>query len=111
MRVLAPGPAAHPLSDILYRLALRPRKCVCAWSPISRSASRGDLVIPSACTATRQERAFLIVGPSVWNGLPSDPCSLPHGTCLFLFKNFLRLSLLTEAGWECLRIDIWKGTI
>src|SRR6218665_2822766 len=39
-------------------------------------ASRGDFVMPLACTDTRQKRAFSIVGPSVWNSLPSDLCSL-----------------------------------
>src|SRR6218665_2676047 len=30
----------------------------------------GQLLVPRAKTATRQRRAFSIVGPSTWNGLP-----------------------------------------
>jgi len=33
--------------------------------------SRGDFVVPHARTAIKQHRAFSIVGPSVWNSLPS----------------------------------------
>src|SRR6218665_2114413 len=47
----------------------------CSGRQSLRSASKGDSVVPvvpRARTATRQKRAFSIVGPSVWNGLPSD---------------------------------------
>src|SRR5678816_3202840 len=35
-----------------------------------RSAVRGDLSVPFARTSTMQHRAFSVVGPSIWNGLP-----------------------------------------
>src|SRR6218665_2413793 len=50
----------------------------CSGRRSLRSASKGDFVVPRAHTATRQKRAFSIVGPSVWNGLPSDIRSLPR---------------------------------
>src|SRR6218665_582671 len=43
-----------------------------------RSASRGDYLIPRSYTATKQNRAFSAAGPSIWNGLPLELCSLPH---------------------------------
>ena len=54
-------------------------------------------MVPHACTATRQHRAFSIVGPSVWNNLPPT-CVLFRMTCLALFINFLRFSSLTGLG-------------
>ena len=35
-----------------------------------RSTERGVLMVPFARTATKQNRAFSVVGPSLWNGLP-----------------------------------------
>src|SRR6218665_1207408 len=35
-----------------------------------RSSEQGLLFVPFARTSTTQARAFLVVGPSVWNGLP-----------------------------------------
>src|SRR6218665_414952 len=37
-----------------------------------RSASHGDYLIPSSYTATKQNRAFSVAGPSIWNGLPLE---------------------------------------
>src|ERR1043165_3309663 len=34
------------------------------------STERGVLMVPFARTATKQNRAFSVVGPSLWNGLP-----------------------------------------
>jgi len=36
-----------------------------------------QLLVPRAKTATRQRRAFSIVGPSTWNGLPLEIRLLP----------------------------------
>src|SRR6218665_3884859 len=36
------------------------------------SSVTGQLLVPRATTATRQRRAFSIVGPSTWNGLPLE---------------------------------------
>src|SRR6218665_1360794 len=35
-----------------------------------RSSEQGLLFVPFARTSTTQARAFSVVGPSVWNGLP-----------------------------------------
>src|ERR1043165_7109755 len=35
-----------------------------------RSTEWGMLMVPFACTATKQHCAFSVVGPSLWNGLP-----------------------------------------
>jgi hypothetical protein len=42
-----------------------------------RSSARGDIRIPFARTATMQKRAFSVVGPTVWNDIPSTIRSLP----------------------------------
>src|SRR6218665_1171289 len=39
--------------------------------------SRGDFVVLHVRTTIKQHRAFSIVGPSAWNGLPSELRSLP----------------------------------
>jgi len=44
-------------------------------------------VVPHARTAIKQHRAFSIVGPSVWNSLPSEIHSLPRD----LFSSFYKL--------------------
>src|SRR6218665_4020838 len=59
-----------------YLLELFTLTSACSGRRSLRSASKGDFVVPRARTATRQKRAFSIVGPSVWNGLPSDLRSL-----------------------------------
>ena len=64
----------------------------CSGRRSLRSASRGDFMVPHARSATRQRRAFSIVGPSLWNGLPSDLRSLPRdlsGSFYKLLKTFL----------------------
>src|SRR6218665_1580016 len=62
-----------------------------------RSASKGDFLVPRACTATRQKRAFSIMGLSVWNGLPSDLCSLPRDLSNSFYK--LLKTLLFGQAW------------
>ena len=42
-----------------------------------RSSATGQLLVPRAKIATRQRRAFSIVGPSTWNGLPLEIRILP----------------------------------
>ena len=48
-----------------------------------RSAEQGLLHVPFARTSAMQKRAFAVVGPSVWNGLPFSIRSLPIGPNLF----------------------------
>src|SRR6218665_1877368 len=43
-----------------------------------RSLEQGLLFVPFACTSTTQVRAFSVVGPSVWNGLPLAQRLLPR---------------------------------
>src|SRR6218665_3709819 len=62
-----------------------------------RSASKGDFVVPRARIATRQKRAFSIVGLSVWNGLPSDLRSLPQDLSSSFYK--LLKTLLLGRAW------------
>src|SRR5688572_5665448 len=45
-----------------------------------RSAVRGDLSVPFARTSTMQHRAFSVVGPSIWNGLPLELRLLPRNS-------------------------------
>src|SRR6218665_340403 len=45
-----------------------------------RSSAQGLLFVPFARTSTTQARAFSVVGPSVWNGLPLSQRLLPHST-------------------------------
>src|SRR6218665_393017 len=67
------------LSGIVFlvtRLLIFWSSLACSGRRSLLSASKGDFVVPRACTATRQKRTFSIVDPSVWNGLPSDLRSL-----------------------------------
>src|SRR6218665_2364117 len=43
-----------------------------------RSTDQGLLRVPFARTSARQKRAFAVVGPSIWNGLPLSILSLPR---------------------------------
>ena len=71
-----------PVSDVLARRALR-------------SASSGELLVPRARTSTCQRRAFSVVGPSIWNGLPLEIRLLPRdnsSTFYRLLKTYLYTS-------------------
>src|ERR1043165_9324014 len=79
---LAPPPSADLVSDHRFGLAVlagpRPaylRDLCCPTSSAQGrrslcSTERGVLMVPFARTATKQNRAFSMVGPSLWNGLP-----------------------------------------
>src|SRR6218665_1961675 len=43
-----------------------------------RSSKQGLLPVPFARTSAKQSRAFSVVGPSIWNGLPSQLRTLPR---------------------------------
>src|SRR6218665_1272980 len=58
----------------------------CSGRRSLRLASKGDVLVPRARTATRQKRAFSIVGPSVWNDLPSELRSLPRDLSSSFYK-------------------------
>ena len=62
-----------------------------------RSASRGDFMVPHARTAIMQHRAFSVVGPSVWNGLPSDLRSLPRDLSSAFYRHLK--TYLFDRAW------------
>src|SRR5688572_14818797 len=71
------------------------REFCCPTRRNLRSASRGELVVPFARTSKMQRCAFSVVGPTIWNNLPSDLRVLLAG-------EFENCSLSPELGWECL---------
>ena len=56
-----------------------------------------QLLVPRAKTATRQHRAFSIVGPSTWNGLPLEIRILPKNNEI-AFCRLLKTDLY-RSGW------------
>src|SRR6218665_37369 len=58
----------------------------CSGHRSLRSATKGDFLVPRARTPTRQKRAFSIVGPSVWNDLPSELRFLPRDLSSSFYK-------------------------
>src|SRR6218665_1739535 len=62
-----------------------------------RSSQQGLLLVPFARTSTKQSRAFSVVGPSIWNGLPYQLQTLPRAlsTCVF---SHLNTALFSRAG-------------
>ena len=71
-----------------------------------RSAEQGDLVVPRVRLATAQRRSFAVVGPSLWNALPSRLRSELLALSLPLFRSRLKTILfdhgLVLLGRECL---------
>src|SRR6218665_2703581 len=62
-----------------------------------RSLHLASFLVPRARTATRQKRAFSILGPSVWNGLPSELRSLQRHLSTSFYK--LLKTLLFGRAW------------
>src|SRR6218665_53865 len=62
-----------------------------------RLAEQGLLHVPFARTSTMQSRAFSVVGPLVWNGLPLALRSLP-GVFSQKFLQQLKTTLFGRAG-------------
>jgi len=73
-----------PVSDVLAHRALR-------------SASSAKLLVPRARTSTCQRRAFSVVGPSIWNGLPLEIRLLPRDTSSTFYR--LLKTYLYHRGW------------
>src|SRR6218665_3361123 len=69
-----------------YLLGLFILTSSCTGRQSLRSASRGDFVVPHARTAIKQHKVFSIVGPSVWNSLPSEIRSLPRDLSSSFYK-------------------------
>ena len=93
---------AYRVSSIAWRciLSQAPSYLCELFTPVSvslgrrslRSAARGDYLVPFCRTATMQRRAFSVVGPAIWNGLPAALRSLPRdsaGSFYRLLKTFL----------------------
>src|SRR6218665_2763143 len=80
-----------------YLLELFNLTSACFGRRSLRSATKGDFLVPRARTATRQKRAFSIVGPSVWNDLPSELRSLPRDLSSSFYK--LLKTLLFGRAW------------
>src|SRR6218665_271646 len=69
--------------SIVYLWSAHGLFMVCLWSLHGLSmvcvlSLHGLLRVPFACTSARQKRAFAVVGPSIWNGLPLSIRSLPR---------------------------------
>src|SRR6218665_129045 len=62
-----------------------------------RSTVSGQLMLLRATTATRQRRAFSIVGSSTWNGLPLEVRLLPKNN-ESVFYRLLKTDLYRR-GW------------
>ena len=63
-----------------------------------RSASRGELAVPFARTSKMQLRAFSVVGPTIWNNLPSDLRVLLAGDSAYTFYKNLK-TVLYRRSW------------
>src|SRR6218665_1388705 len=64
-----------------------------------RSAEQGPLHVPFARTSIMQSRAFSVVGPFLWNGLPLALRSLPRvGLFSQKFLQQLKTTLFGRAG-------------
>ena len=66
-------------------------------TPHLRSADQGLLHVPFAFTSIMQNRAFSVVGPLVWNGLPLALWSLPR-VFSQKFLQQLKTTLFGRAG-------------
>src|SRR6218665_16760 len=93
-----------------YLLEIFTLSSACSSRRSLRSASKWDFVVPRARTATRHKRAFSIVGPSVWDGLPSDLRSLPRDLSSS-FINSSRLSSLAGPGLGAPLSSYLEGTL
>ena len=74
--------------------------CSAMSSRSLHSSQQGLLLVPFARTSAKQSRAFSMVGPSIWNGLPSQLRIFPRALSpVFFFLN-LRLLFLSvlESG-------------
>src|SRR3984885_4286255 len=64
-----------------------------------RSSEQGLLQVPFARTSTRQNHAFSVLGPSIWNGLPLELRLLPR-SIPFVFLSSLKTVFLPRWSWE-----------
>src|SRR6218665_3462859 len=86
--------------DGLAPLYLRELCCPLHSAMSSRSLlsyQQGLLLVPFALTSTKQSHAFSIVGPSIWNGLPSQLRNFPRVLSPAFFSQ-LKTVLFSCAG-------------
>src|SRR6218665_1892092 len=57
-----------------------------AGRPKMRSSVQGNLTVSFVLFATMQSNSFSVVGPTTWNGLPSNLRHLPNGVCAQLHQ-------------------------
>src|SRR6218665_1082738 len=76
-----------------------------------RSSEQELLFVPFACTSTTLARAFSVVGPSVWNGLPLSQRLLPIGFFLTHFTLASKLFSLAVQGSGALRSSNLEGAL
>ena len=97
----------YRIASLVWRcqLGLAPTYLLDLCRPVSeaqgsrslRSAGKGVLTVPFARTSTMQSRAFSVVGPVVWNGLPLELRLLPRSLS-DTFYNRLKTVLFGRAG-------------
>src|SRR6218665_2512382 len=88
----------HQLTTYTYQFLLSlPSPTLAAAADLVEYRLCTKYIIPRARTATRQKRAFSIVGPSVWNDLPSELRSLPRDLSSSFYK--LLKTLLFGRAW------------
>src|SRR6218665_476032 len=109
--VLRSLPAEQRIS---YRIAFIVWRCLLGLAPLYlrelccpllnamssrslRSSQQGLLLVPFARNSTKQSRAFFVVGPSIWNGLPSQLQTL-HRALSPAFFSDLKTALFSRAG-------------
>ena len=103
-----------PEQRITYRLAALIWRCLLGLAPVYlrelccttlsaggsrslRSSEQGLLQVPFARTSIRQNRAFSVLGPSTWNGLPLELRLLPR-SIPSVFLSSLKTVLFRRAG-------------
>ena len=63
----------------------------CMSSRSLRSSQQSLLLVPFAHTSTKQSRAFSVVDPSIWNGLPSQLRIFPRALSPRFFSPYTAL--------------------
>src|SRR6218665_2926028 len=91
----APCTNSLSIAGIIFRIGAMVWRCILGLAPAYlrdlchptpgtrgcsslRSSEQGLLFVPFARTSTTKTRAFSVVGPSVWNGLPLSQRLLPR---------------------------------
>jgi|SRR6218665_703063 len=67
------------------------------YSRSLRSSQQGLLLVPFAHTSAKQSHAFSVMGPSIWNGLPSQLRIFPRALSPAFFSQ-LKTALFSRAG-------------